>query len=277
MKRKVLDVGAAMTDWMAIESIGADAVIMNQPVRIGYDLWVVVRQGSIRVASDMVVADMEKNTFSVFNRGRIIEVLKASDDFEADVFLLSEHFENDLAISEFLSLKMLFDTHPTLPLDTASMEALADYHSMALRIIRLEGNPYKWESLLNLTRAFYYGGGYYFFQGQAHSKDSVLTRFLTLVEKNAAKEHEIGFYADRLCLTPKYLSRLIKRRTGRTAKEIVSEYVLLQARTLLLNSDSSIQQISDTLGFPSQSVFGKFFKSAVGVSPKTYRESRKNQ
>ena len=274
MKKRVLDIGATTTDWMDIESIGADAVITNQPVRIGYDLWVVVRQGCIQVASDMVVADMEENTFSVFNRERIVEVLKVSDDFEADVFLLSEHFENDLAISEFLSLKMLFDTHPTLPLNAESMEALADYHRMALRTIRLEGNPYKWESLLNLTRAFYYGGGYYFFQGQAHSKDSVLTRFLTLVEKNAAKEHEIGFYADRLCLTPKYLSRLFKRKTGRTAKEIISDYILLQARTMLLNSDSSIQQISNTLWFPSQSVFGKFFKNAVGVSPKAYRENK---
>ena len=72
MKKRVLDIGATTTDWMDIESIGADAVITNQPVRIGYDLWVVVRQGCIQVASDMVVADMEENTFSVFNRERIV-------------------------------------------------------------------------------------------------------------------------------------------------------------------------------------------------------------
>lgn len=274
MKKKTLFFGEITTDPMLITAVTAEEVITGQPVRIGYDLWLVVRQGRVRIATDLVVTELGACSFSVFVGGRIIEVLEVSGDFEADVFILSEKFQNDLGISEFLSLKMHFNTHPSLPLDMESMEALQDYHRMALRIIRLEGNPYKWESLLNLTRAFYYGGGYYFFQGQAHTEDAVLTRFLSLVEKNAAKEHGIGFYADRLCLTPKYLSKLVKRKTGRTAKAIISDYILLQARIMLMNSNLSIQQISDALGFPSQSVFGKFFKKAMGVAPKVYRANR---
>ena len=274
MKKDLLFINEIEMGRMAIATVKADEVILAQPVKIGYDLWLVVRQGRIRLASDFVVTDIGAQSFSVFAGGRIMEVLALSADFEADVFILSEKFQNELRIKEFVHLKMRFNTHPTLYLSPESMEALADYHRMAQRIISLRDNPYKWDSLLNLTKAFYYGGGYYFFQGLNHPEDAVLTGFLTLVEKNAASHHDIGFYADRLCLTPKYLSKLIKRKTGQTAKETIANHLLFRARTMLLNSDYSIQQISDALGFPSQSVFGKFFKKGMGVSPREYRLKR---
>ena len=101
------------------------------------------------------------------------------------------------------------------------MGAVEEYHRMAVRIIGLHDNPHKWESLLNLTAAFYYGGGYYFFRGEDRpsNDDSTLTQFLSLVEKHAGTWRDTGFYADKLCLTPKYLSRLIKEKTGWTGND----------------------------------------------------------
>lgn len=248
-------------------------VLVSQPVRIDYDLWLAVRKGHVRIASDIVIVDVPASSFSVLGGGKIVEVLDISDDFTADLFILSERFQNDLGISEFFSLKLRFNLSPTILLDGQSMEALMEYHKMAVRIISLKDNPHRWESLLNLTKAFYYGGGYYFFQGKYHpsSDDSTLTRFLSLAEKHSGSRRETGFYAEKLCLTPKYLSRLVKEKTGRTAKEILLNYVSLQARTMLLGTELTVQQISDALHFPSQSVFGKFFKKATGFSPREYR------
>ena len=241
------------------------------------DLWLVVKSGFVRIASDIVIADIPASSFSVLGGGRIIEVLDISDVFAADVFILSEKFQNDLGISEFFSLKLRFHHSPTLLLDKEAMGAVEEYRRMAVRIIGLQDNPHQWDSLLNLTKAFYYGAGYYFFQGEDRpSKDgSTLTRFLSLAERNAGTQREIGFYADKLCLTAKYLSRLVKEKTGRTAKEIIQNYVSLQARTMLLSTDLTVQQISDALHFPSQSVFGKFFKKATGLSPREYRNRLK--
>ena len=224
--------------------------------------------------SNLAVTDVTVNTFSVFGFGKIVEILNVTDDFEADVFILSEQFQKDLSISELLSLKVHFNTSPTIALNKETMEALTDYHRMAARIIQLEGNPYKWQSLLCLTQAFYYGGGYYIFKNFTHAEtnDSIVTRFMLLVEQYAVREREIPFFADKLCLTPKYLSKLIQKKTGHTAKDVISHYVLLQSRALLLNTDYNIQQISDMLHFPSQSVFGKFFKQGTGLSPKQYRD-----
>lgn len=273
INKNILRLQGFNPEYMFVTRITRANVIVSQPVRLEYDLWLVVKSGFVRIASDIVTADIPVSSFSVLGCGRILEVLDISDDFVADVFILSEKFQNELGISEFFSLKLRFHLSPTIILDTDSLEAVEEYHRMAVRIISLQDNPHRYESLLNLTKAFYYGGGYYFFRGEdkPSKDDSTLTRFLSLAEKYASSQRATGFYADRLCLTSKYLSRLIKEKTGRTAKEIILNYVILQARTMLLGTDLTVQQISDTLHFPSQSVFGKFFKKTTGLSPREYR------
>lgn len=271
--RNILRVQGLSPAYMSVVEITRRNVIVSQPVRLDHDLWLVVKRGFVRIASDIVIADIPASSFSVLGEGRIVEVLDVSDDFRADVFILSEKFQNDLGIKEFFSLKLRFHLSPTILLDSPSMDALEEYRRMAVRIISLQDNPHRWESLLNLTKAYYYGGGYYFFQGKNRPSkdDSTLTQFLTLAEKHASTQRKTSFYADKLCLTPKYLSRLVKEKTGRTAKEIILNYVSLQARSMLLGTDLQIQQISDALHFPSQSVFGKFFKRTTGLSPREYR------
>lgn len=271
--RNILRVQGLSPAYMSVVEITRRNVIVSQPVRLDHDLWLVVKRGFVRIASDIVIADIPASSFSVLGEGRIVEVLDVSDDFRADVFILSEKFQDDLGIKEFFSLKLRFHLSPTILLDSPSMNALEEYRRMAVRIISLQDNPHRWESLLNLTKAYYYGGGYYFFQGKNRPSkdDSTLTQFLTLAEKHASTQRETSFYADKLCLTPKYLSRLVKEKTGRTAKEIILNYVSLQARSMLLGTDLQIQQISDALHFPSQSVFGKFFKRTTGLSPREYR------
>ena len=79
------------------------------------------------------------------------------------------------------------------------------------------------------------------------------------------------FYADRLCITAKHLSQVVKNITGKTALAIIDEYVITEAKALLLSTTMSIQQISDKLNFPSQSVFGKYFKRCTSMTPKECR------
>ena len=80
------------------------------------------------------------------------------------------------------------------------------------------------------------------------------------------------FYANKLCLTPNYLSGVVKEYTGKTATEWVNDFVILEAKIMLKDTGYSIQEISDRLHFPDQSTFGKYFKKLTGVSPKMYRE-----
>ena len=90
--------------------------------------------------------------------------------------------------------------------------------------------------------------------------------------ENYKQERSVAFYADKLCVTAKYLSLISKEVSGQPAGNWIDEYVILEAKTLLKSSQMSIQEIADSLNFANQSFFGKYFKHHTGISPKEYRK-----
>lgn len=100
---------------------------------------------------------------------------------------------------------------------------------------------------------------------------TIFDRFVDLVEEYSLNHRELAFYADRLAITPKYLSKVVLERSGKSAKSWIQDRVILEAKVLLREENLSIQQISDRLSFPNQSFFGVFFKKEVGISPIKYR------
>lgn len=98
-------------------------------------------------------------------------------------------------------------------------------------------------------------------------------KFYDLLFKHYRMERKIKFYADKLFLTPQYLSAKIKSLTNKTVGEWINESVILEAKALLKSSDRTIQEISIHLNYPDASSFGKFFRKHVGMSPKEYRQS----
>ena len=102
--------------------------------------------------------------------------------------------------------------------------------------------------------------------------DSIFTQFIRLVELNFRKERRVGWYAEQLCITPKYLSETVKNVSNRTPNEWIDSYVSLELRVLLKSTTKSIKEISDDMNFPNQSFLGKFFREHVGVSPSAYRK-----
>ena len=101
-------------------------------------------------------------------------------------------------------------------------------------------------------------------------KEQIFHDFLTLLEQHFTQERSISFYADRMCLTSKYLSTTIKEVSGKHGMQWIDEYVSLEAKALLKSGKWSVKQVSDQLNFPSQSMFGRFFKKMTGYSPKLY-------
>ena len=98
-------------------------------------------------------------------------------------------------------------------------------------------------------------------------------RFFREVQKHYTQERSIAYYANLLCVTPKYLSQVVRRVSGRLAGEWISDYVILEAKALLKSREYTIQQISNMLNFANQSFFGKYFKDKVGCSPSAYQNA----
>lgn len=104
-------------------------------------------------------------------------------------------------------------------------------------------------------------------------QEQIFYTFIQKVQENYNKEREVVFYAKELCISPKYLSKIVFESSGKYAKDWIREYVILAAKALLKSNDYTVQQISYMLNFPNNSFFGKYFKSAVGCSPKKYQET----
>jgi AraC-like DNA-binding protein len=203
-----------------------------------------------------------------------------SDDFSGLSIIMSKSFlENsfsDIQVSMPL-FRSVYD-NPWIQLNHEELKSMVEYFFLLQKTVRRKENPNLRETLKHLVLGFFYGTGYRFYpvhnELQKTKKDVLVEKFLTFVKENYRKERMIEFYSDKLFLTPKHLSRVIKERSGKSAGEWIEDHVMLEAKALLKSTDKTIQQISDGLKFPSQSFFGKYFKRRAGISPKEYRKSR---
>lgn len=110
-------------------------------------------------------------------------------------------------------------------------------------------------------------------KGQGASRNNYVHDFIKLVHVHYSKERSVAFYADKLCISTKYLSLLVKEVTGRSAARWIDEFVIMEAKNQLRFSGKNVQQVSYALNFPNQSSFGKFFKHMTGMSPTQYQKS----
>lgn len=184
-------------------------------------------------------------------------------------------------IAEKLMLSLPYDIlhyayiRPASQIDAPNMQTLMLYLDLVEELMRKE-TPNRQTTILHLIRSlisFLYG---FFTDNLASQKplsraEELTGRFLSLVDQCCYEHHDIKWYADELHLTPTYVANVVKQVTGSTAGDCINEILIRKAKSLLLTSTFSVQEISDRLGFQNQSHFGTFFRRAVGVSPKAFR------
>ena len=140
----------------------------------------------------------------------------------------------------------------------------------------LEDNPNQLEIIVSLTRAMYYGAGYYFHKIEEHTRrtrdEVIVNEFMQLVHQHCRHERRLEFYASKMSLSTKYLTNVISARTSRPASRWIQEYVLLEAKAMLGAPHTTVAQVADALHFPDQSTFGKFFRRHTGLSPKAFQD-----
>lgn len=102
-------------------------------------------------------------------------------------------------------------------------------------------------------------------------KEELFKQFIHLVQQYCATRREVNFYAQRLHITPRYLSTVVQHVGGETAKEIIDRHTITEIKMRLKNTPDSIQEISNSMQFADQSFFGRYFKRHTGMSPLQYR------
>ena len=99
----------------------------------------------------------------------------------------------------------------------------------------------------------------------------IFGKFLTLIASEQYKHRQVSYYADKLCLTPKYLSIVCQRVSGKAPMQWITESTMEDCYLMLRDTNKTVKEISDSLGFPNSSFFGQFFRRQAGMTPLDYR------
>lgn len=245
-------------------------------------------KGRIRLSVNLDDYEMEDQSLFIAAPNNILKIEEVLEQEPKDinyvVIAMSQNFASGLRLDfkKLMNRGVALIDNPVARLNEEEIELLARYMELAGRIVKSDVEARDDAVRLLLSSMFFVLGGAWKrkldevenngARGTGRSR-LIFEQFIRLVGEYHTKYRNVGFYADKLCLTPKYLSKLIKTATGRSAPEWIDSYVILEAKNLLKYSDMTIKEIVYRLNFPNQSVFYKFFKARTGMTPTDYRNS----
>jgi AraC-like DNA-binding protein len=256
---------------------------LRLPLRIDFFLSILCEQGRLNINYDNHDHLLTHNSLIVLRPGHVFHSYSTSSDFKGHVIMVSTRFfgESIPGLTQMLPSLVHFHDNPVISLTQADVAQQVEMRNLIQR--RAYGttpNPFRTDIVRSLLEALFFEtlSLYSLHLGECtpsamRRKDALLFGFIQLVEENFITQRSVAYYADRLHVSPKHLSAMIKEASGRTAGDWIDSYVVLEAKKLLRNTGLTIQEISTRLNFANQSFFGKYFKHLAGMSPRQYRST----
>lgn len=251
----------------------------NFPMRINALIIILCRKGSGRVEIDLKSYDIEKDTLIFIQPKNYINLLSCNEDFSSHIIACSQRIVEDVLpkLTDLLPLLIHHRTEPVTKLEYDRAEELNRYYEFfrsELAKPRSLFTKNKIECLLQaalfeLMEIQHNSNDVVVFEKTR--KEEIMAQFLISVSERFREERQVSYYAQKLSISPKHLSSVVKETSGRTAGEWIENYVIMEAKVLLRTTDMTIQAISNYLNFANQSFFGKYFKHITGKSPSEFR------
>lgn len=268
----------AMFTFSDVAHSGINFESLREPHKVDFFLFLQHISGSARMSIDMVEYNLsEPYNIIKLMPGQIVSIESMSDDFDAHVIILSQRFLENLLvyINGSVSMRPGIRFDVVEKVDRDEVQQITLFYKGLRNIVENDDNPYRIQVVQHVLMAIFYSSDRLRTikddTDVRTSADNISRAFLKMVKDNFRSERQLKYYADALCITPRYLSRVVKECTGSSAADWIERYVVLEARALLKSTDMTVQQISDYLNFPTQTFFGKYFKRRTGLSPKEYR------
>ena len=216
-----------------------------------YHVHVLVRQGEMTFSDGKNSFTSRQGDLAIWQMSNTIQRIECSDDFEADVLLLSWQFlqqfnpEMVWASKGFVFIRI----NPSFHLDEEALRLMDDDFEQFRKRLLMVDPGFKREIL-----------------GRR-----IFLRFLALAQQYAGTEREVAYYADILCITPKYLSQVSRTITGLPASQWIQFYASFELVSLLNDTTKTLTEVSDLMHFENVSHFSRYVKKTLGKSPSEYR------
>lgn len=251
----------------------------SSPERIKKGIVCVFLQGNAHIQVDGVKHIMEEGMIlSVFPH-QLIEQKSVSSDFKQMYFTCSEEMLNRILFRFPPAFEFFLKEYPTYKLPVKVFEYYKRLFALLYEKYVDKESVVRNELILSLLRSFYLEIYNKVHQritltpGKQIRKHEVFRDLINLLVTNARKHREVQYYAERLNITPKYLSVVTGDIIGQSAKKVIDNFILMEVKLELRVTDNTIQEISDSFNFPDHAFFCKFFKKQTGLTPKQYRDT----
>ncbi|WP_106829300.1 AraC family transcriptional regulator [Parabacteroides pacaensis] len=269
-------------DYIVMDDITGE--LLNQygrfPCKIKAGLFILCTQGTARATINLSEYVIKENDFVTLLPDSFLQIHEVSADIKLYVAGFSSFFISDFnAVIAFHDFFPVILASPVIALSSCRTPAFANIYKAFIESYQLFPLPPNKEIikaiLLLFTEAVreIYRTHKELSQFPGGREYKVYRAFIQLVMKQYRQAHDVSYYAHKLSLTLPYLSGCVKKASGRTAVDIISATLIMDAKAQLKITDLPVKKIATVLGFENASFFSKFFKRHTGVTPQEYREN----
>jgi AraC-like DNA-binding protein len=252
--------------------------IYDKPYASPFIVLCLNHQGWLKTIYDLQQKEFHQHDLALIPPGHIMQAQESSDDYLVSLLVISPRFLEKLSHLHPSSHEQIrYYNNSAFHLSDEQYEGVIAYFRM-LHAISQMNHPERELLLANQMEIgvqlieTYIRENCMMTTQESSPTQELFHRFKNAIVKHFQESREVKYYANLLCLSPKYFGSIIKEHTGISASEWISSYVIIQAKSLLRHSkDLNIQQISYQLGFPDPAAFTRYFKTNAGLSPKEYR------
>ena len=253
---------------------------LKKPFMINGAGLIVCRQGNFTFSLNMKAFSAQAGETVFIPEDSLFQVLSESEDLQLFIFISQIEPIRDIIGNSVAAmyLYMQLRTEPCYVWNTGDEEEVLKYMSLLDNTLHLDNNTFNdYEQRLLLLGLTYricsiYNRKLMNLKTTVGHKHEIFIRLIQLIDAHYTEERGVEFYADKLCLSPKYLSALSKSVCGFTVQELIFKSIIRKSISLLKNTQKNIQEIADFFNFPNASYFGTFFKKQTGMSPQQYRK-----
>ena len=250
--------------------------IVGQPTLMPEMRILMIKNGWAEPVINMMERRFETGDLVFLGTNGILQYKDASSDVQGIGLSISDELFS-LAIGN--RIPQAFDGHLRhfqLHLQPEEQEYLDQLHLMLYRHLRQQDGSS--QVTLHLLSAFLWYVDHLWSQHEQTHRQSqsreqrLFTDFIQLVSEFAPEHHTIDFYASHLCLTPRYMSTIVRQVSGKNAKQWIDAALVTRIKIELKHTDKSVATICDDFNFPNPSFLTKFFKRMTGMTPSQFRQ-----
>ena len=255
------------------------------PIKLASDVFIspnfaisLCHSGSCSAEFDMQPIEYHQHDIAVMLPDHIIGNGKCTEDYSITMIIIARSFYEELIHRESFRGFLKYKNRPNYHLNDEQYKQVTTILATLRLVVEID-HPKRIESIANILDILFFAltdyRGKEYFDKEEKRNTYLFNSFYDLLIDNYRQQHEIGWYAEKLCLTPKYFSGVIRQITGKSAAQWINEILILHAKRLLTTRrDLNIQQIAFELGFKGNANFCRFFKDQTGLRPSEYRKER---